>query len=443
MVVLHYLRILARIQIAKIKPDIIGITGSAGKSSTRDAIYNVLKTKYKCKITGKANSESGIPLDILGLEMKNYSIFDWLRVLILAPVKLLTNWERYEKYIVEMGVDSPDEPKNMQYLLKIIRPRIGVFVNAFAVHSEAFDKLIVTENPEERKNLAVKLIAEEKGNLIKSLPKNGWAVLNFEDKNVKKFAENITASVFGIGFETGDLRIKNIFYDVNGFRCDFELNYQGEVLKQHFELRNQILGPQYAITFALAIGAGLVNSIAFDDCVDALRLYKLPPGRMSLIRGIKDSLIIDSSYNASAETVLSALNVLEKAKTGVKKIAVLGDMRELGKEARFEHERAAAKAAEVVDEFVLIGPMMKEYFIPKLEILGFSGGRIHWFENSAEAAAFVKELIKGNEVILVKGSQNTIYLERVVEAVMDQPETADELLCRRGEYWEKIRRKFV
>ena len=459
LLLLNYIRILAKIQLWKINPDIIGITGSAGKSSVRNAVARILETKYKCKVTGKANSESGIPLDILGLEMKSYSMIDWLRISILAPIKLITNWKKYDKYIVEMGIDSPDEPKNMGYLLKILQPTIGVFINAMAVHSEPFDKLVKADNPKERKEQIIKLIAQEKGRIIESLPGDGFAILNFDDENVRRFAERTRADVYAVckghslpaparpvgGSKTGSASptmvcYENVKYNLNGFACDLLLfENDNEIAKQHLEFRKQIFGPQYAITFALAIAVGLAYNIAFDDCVDALRLYRLPPGRMSLLPGINNSHIIDSSYNASAETMLNALDVLNYAKGEAKKIAVLGDMRELGKEAKHEHERVAEKAVEIANELILVGPLMKEFFIPKAEASGFDKEKIHWFENSVQAADFVKRMIADGEVILVKGSQNTIFLERVVEAIMANPGMADELLCRRGKYWERTR----
>ncbi len=457
---LKYLRFLAKLQLAKIKPDIIGITGSAGKSSVRDAVHLILKSKYKCKVTGAANSESGIPLDILGLEMHSYSILEWLRVAVLAPIKLLTNWEKYDKYIVEMGIDSPDEPKNMSYLLSILQPRIGVFINAAAVHSELFDKLVMEKDPAKRLPLIIKRIAAEKGKMIESLPKDGGAVLNLDDKNVREFVKKTKAKVCGVcsdgcedalHFESlSDLNCvstKNIQYNLNGFSCDFEYRgtEEGErnLPSQHLEFRDQILGPQYGTTFALAIAVGLACGIAFDDCVDALRRYKLSPGRMSLLRGINDSWIIDSSYNASTEPMLAALDVLEKAGVGKKRIAVLGDMREMGAEAKLSHEIVAEKATQIADEMILVGPLMKEYFIPKAKSLGFDDDKIHWFENSAQAADFSKDLVQGGEVVLVKGSQNTIFLERVVEELMLEKDRADKLLCRRGEYWERERSNYV
>ena len=103
-ILLEYFRILAKIELKKYAPDIIGITGSAGKTSCRNAVYAILKEKYQTKVSYKANSESGIPLNILGLNPRNYSIFDWLRLAFLAPIQLLIHWEPHHKYIVEMGI---------------------------------------------------------------------------------------------------------------------------------------------------------------------------------------------------------------------------------------------------------------------------------------------------------------------------------------------------
>lgn len=136
------MRFWARLQLKKTAPDVIGITGSAGKTSCRNAVKVILQEKYKVKVSYKANSESGIPLNILGIKPCDYSTIDWLRMVILAPIKLLTNWQVFEKYVVEMGIDSPTPPKNMEYLLTIVRPRTGIFLNALPVHTAFFPEKI-------------------------------------------------------------------------------------------------------------------------------------------------------------------------------------------------------------------------------------------------------------------------------------------------------------
>ncbi len=440
---LSYIRFFAVLELKKVKPYIIGITGSVGKSSVRDAITTVLQDEYPVKVTGKANSETGIPLDILGLEMRDYSSLDWLRVSLLAPLALLFRKEKYEKYIVEMGVDSPYEPKNMSYLLKILKPNTAVFVNVHSVHSEAFDKEVSETDLEKRKDLIVKKIAQEKGKLIQSVETGGYVVVNAKDENVMGMVKGCKGEVVTVGGEDSVVSYSNVQCDLNGFKCSFAIDYMGKKDRLDLYIKDQVLGPHYAMTFGLAIAVGVTQGIEFKKCVKALENYKLPPGRMSLLKGIKGSYIIDSSYNASGSAVIDALQVLNDVSNGREKIAVIGDMRELGAEAEIEHKRIAKKLFEVAEKIVLVGPLTKKYVFDEILNRGFLKENIHWFENSFLAKDFVRDLIQGDEVILVKGSQNTIFLERVVEEIMLNKDEVDKLLCRRGKYWDNIRGKFV
>src|SRR3990167_7778197 len=132
--VLYYLRFLAKIALFLNRPQVIGITGSAGKSSTRNAVFAVLKNNFKTKMIVKGNSESGIPLGILGLAPKDYSKIDWLRMILLAPFGLF-HLLGTKYLVVEMGIDEPDPPKNMEYLLTVVKPQIAIFINVHPVHT--------------------------------------------------------------------------------------------------------------------------------------------------------------------------------------------------------------------------------------------------------------------------------------------------------------------
>lgn len=444
MLFLIYIRVFAKIQLKKINPYIIGITGSAGKTSVRNAVYTILKTKYKCKRTGKANSETGIPLDILGLSMRDYSLRDWIRVFIFVPIRVLTRWEKYEKYVVEMAIDSAKSPKNMTYLLKILKPDSAIFINALAVHSENYDHLVKERQPEERKKLIIEEIAKEKGKLIQAVEKSGYVIVHSDDENVMKIAKSCKGKIITVGKKNANIVYSNIKYDLEGFSCKFDLSYRGKKESAVLHIKNQVLGERYGINFGLGIATGISQGINFQDCVKALEKYKVPPGRLSLINGIKCSKIIDSSYNASAQTVLDSLDVLENlGKQGDRrKIAILGDMRELGSEVASEHEKVALKLIKIADEIVLVGPIMKRYVLDIITSNGFPNDKIHWFKTSFVAKDYVKDLIKGGEIILVKGSQNTIFLERVIEEIMEDKTIADKILCRRGKYWNRVRKSY-
>ena len=134
--VLYYLKFFAKLSLVFHRPKIIGITGSVGKSSCRNAVYSILRAKFKnkVKVIKKGNSETGVPLGILGLEIKDYSFLGWLKVLTRVPFGLLY-LRKTEYLVIEMGIDSPSAPKNMQYLLSIVKPDISVFLNVHPVHT--------------------------------------------------------------------------------------------------------------------------------------------------------------------------------------------------------------------------------------------------------------------------------------------------------------------
>jgi UDP-N-acetylmuramoyl-tripeptide--D-alanyl-D-alanine ligase len=451
-VFLHYIRLLAKLQLAKLnlfrkvlgkkRIKIVGITGSAGKTSTMLVTVAALEPNFKVKYSKKANSESGIPLNILGLRMKDFSLQDWFRVAGLSLVKLLTNWKIYDVYVVEMGIDEPEPPKNMEYLLRIVRPDVGVFISVTPVHAMQFEKALPKSASEVGKKASevLGLIADEKAKLISALAENGYAVLNFDDPLVKERKKLTLAEVIGVGRDT-DSQIRLTDYQVNLDGTIFKYQVDGKEIE--LGLKNFVLPLAYGINMGLALGVVHALNADFDAAVQGIKeSLSLPPGRSSLIKGIRDSFIIDSSYNASPaamETMLDLLARLGK-KTKRKKIAVLGDMRELGGQSKVEHEQLAEKAADAADEIVTVGPLMKKYFIPEASSLVLDRElKLTAYSTAGEAAEYLKKNLEGGELILVKGSQNTIFLEIVVEALMADPSQVANLLCRRGEYWREKR----
>src|ERR1035437_6401787 len=196
--VLWYLRFFARLQLKKIKPLIIGVGGASGKTSLSNFIYIILEKKFKVKQGKGKNSESGIPLDILGLQLKNYSHREWLKVMVFALLKVLTDWGKYDIYIAEMGIDSPLEPKNMSYLLKIIKPDIGVLTNISLEHSVYFDALISEADEAKRQKQILQLTADQEGLLLTSLGSEQFAVINIDDENICKFKEKVKAKTMTV-----------------------------------------------------------------------------------------------------------------------------------------------------------------------------------------------------------------------------------------------------
>lgn len=422
---LTILKLSAKLQLAKMSPKhIVGITGSAGKTSCKEAVIAVLKDRFNIK-TGKPgfNSEFGLPMDILDLDFEYSSRVDlFLKSLIFIPFRLLFDWKKFDALVFEMGIDSPTPPGDMSTLLKIVQPDIGVLLNVLPVHTAYFQ--ITGKELEEE---LVARIAMEKGKLIESLPESGWAVLNADDKNSIGFEVKTKAKIIKFGLKNNP--------DVKGFL---------------FDSRKYVFNEDHKYTFSAALAVGKVLGISVEEGKKSLeKNLTLPPGRMSLFVGVKGTTIIDASYNASKIPTISALRSLDEQfdhlssdpKVG-RKIAVLGDMRELGDLAKEEHEIVAREAVNKADFIFTFGPLMEEYFVPEAKRwLGKKGVKIkdvQAFREMDKLISTVKEFVQKGDVILVKGSQNTIFLERFVEALLASSEDVARL-CRRGKMWDRKR----
>lgn len=387
--VLIYLRFFAKTQIVKIRLlqktkkkqlDIVGITGSAGKSSTLFACQAVLSSHFKIKTNDGYNSESGLPLSILGLKISNYHLSSWLKIILLCPIKILTNWKTYDILILEMGIDSPLWPKNMDFLLSVAKPNIAIFLNASPVHLLNFQSL------EE--------IALEKSKMVNQAQ---VAIINESDKLVKKYTQN-----------------KNII-NITPTKIKFSDFYLPEI---------------YQISFGAALALARIFNINYNQAVKNIQEnFYLPPSRSSLLEGIKNTTIIDSSYNSSPIACQELLKFLSSFKT--KKIAVLGDMRELGHITPDEHQKIYNLATKSADLIISVGPETHKYF----------GDRSHKFLYWWQAAKFLKDQVKGGETILVKGSQNTIFLEELIKEILQNP-TDSKKICRQSPHWLKVKSQF-
>lgn len=439
--ILTYFRILAKVQLLKNrKAQIIGVTGSAGKSSALEAIAAILQEDFEVKVGRKANSESGIPLNILGLSPKNYSSLDWLRLLFLAPFKLITNWEKYDVYLVEMGIDGPLPPKNMGYLLSILQPNIGVFLSVGAMHTEQFDQVVLETDPSKRTLALTKAIAAEKAKLINSLPSKGLGIISADNPLILESTKKAKAPLLTFGFsDNANLVCTKIAWDASS--TSFTFSSDDTITDCH--IKNYYLPKHFGATFAAALAVAHHLGISlYRGCGLLESHFELPPGRASLIAGQNGSTILDSSYNASSQPVLDFLELLPKLPQK-KRVYVLGDMRELGSAAKEEHHKVAnalVKSVTENDQVILVGPNMHSTVYPIL-----SEKKIHtqWFENAGKAIKAVKETLSPDTIVFVKGSQNTIFLEIIIEAIMENPNDAEKILCRRGDFWDSKRAAFA
>ena len=423
------LKYFAMTALRKFKPRIVGVTGSVGKTSTKEAIFAVLSSKFRIRKNEKNyNNEIGLPLTILGVESGGGDLWKWAMVFLRAVgVVFFSRREKYPEILVlEMGADRPGDIK---YLVDLLRPDVGVVTTVGISHLEFFRD--------------VKNIAREKSILVRTLKKEGLAVLNWDDDEARKMAEGLKAKKTSYGFSEGsDVRASDIFFgyekiqDLRGADTtkikgvSFKLSYEGTTLP--VRLMRSAGRPQiYAALAAAAVG------IHFDmnllDIADALKNFQSPAGRLNLIDGIKNSVIIEDSYNSAPQSALVALEVLEKIDAR-RKIAALGDMLELGEAAEEGHREVGRKVAETADILFAVGDKAK-FIADEAEKAGLDKDKIFCYNDSLEAKIPIQNLLQEGDVILIKGSQGA-RMERISEEIMRFPDQAEKLLPRQTEEWK-------
>lgn len=427
------LAILARLTIWRYKPTIIGITGSVGKTSTKEAVFAVLKKKYRVRRAEKNyNNEIGLPLTILGIPHYGRNIFAWVSAFIRVVIRVIIRDKNFPEILVlEYGVDRPHD---MDYLLSIAKPNTAVItaIGEIPVHVEFFSGSLE--------------VAKEKAKLIQALPVNGQAVLNADDEVIFEIKNKTKAKIITFGFdEHADVRITNyelrIMNTENGNSIPegitFKIEYQGNTMPIRM---NNCFGKPQVYAAAATAAIGVVFNINLVEIAEALFEYESPPGRLRLIHGIKNSLILDDSYNASPQAMNEALDVLESL-PATRRIAVLGDMLEIGKFTEHAHRAVGDKVAKFADILFVVGP--KARFVA--EEAGTRGidkksrkldeNQIFIFDEAREAGKKLDEIMKPGDLILVKGSQS-MRMEKAVEEIMAEPERAEELLVRQDEHWK-------
>lgn len=417
------LKILAKLTIKKYRPLVIGITGSVGKTSTKEAIHAVLKHKYWVRKSEKSfNTEIGLPLAILGIENHHKNIFAWASDLTKSFFKILFTAKYPEILILEYGVQKP---KNMNYLLSIAKPFVGVVtaIGEVPVHVEFFS------GPFE--------VAEEKAKLIGAPPDKGFAILNYDDEAVYEMRKKTKAHVMTFGFnEHSDLKIlgyelrikedKNLGQIPAGITVKIE--YGGNTMPIRL---NNCFGKPQAYSAAAACLVGLAMNMNLVEIAEALQEFESLSGRLKLIKGIKNSFILDDTYNAAPEAMHMALDTLRDL-PAKRKIAVLGDMLEIGQFTEQTHRTMGLKAGKFCGIVFTVGDRAK-FIAEESKILC----KTFSFDSPIDAGKALDPMIQEGDLILIKGSQG-MRMEKTVEEIMAEPEKAKEILVRQDDFWKAM-----
>lgn len=406
----------------KYNPKVIGITGSYGKTSAKNAVFAVLNQRYRVRASqGNYNNELGVPLTIIGVESPGRSVIGWLIVFFKAFALLLKTDNEYPGVLIlEMGADHPGD---IGYLTSIAPCDIGILTAIGSDHLEFF-------KTQEK-------LAREKRIIISHLKKDGYAIVNHDDELVMAQTKHTKATVITYGLsEESDVQL--IEPAINGQGIDtkglgFKLKYQGSVVPLFID---GVVGYNtlYAALAAAAVGVSMNMNLV--DVAHGLETYKGPRGRMVLIKGIKNTLLIDDTYKGAPEATISAIDTLKsiEVSSGARRIAVLGDMLELGERSDEAHKEVGQHVAHAgVDELITVGSLGVKMAYAAQEA-GMPEHSIFSFDNSVEAGRFLQDRMKQYDIVLVKGSQGA-RMEKIIKEVMARPLHAPELLVRQGKGW--------
>ncbi|MBI4079868.1 UDP-N-acetylmuramoyl-tripeptide--D-alanyl-D-alanine ligase [Candidatus Kaiserbacteria bacterium] len=409
----------ARIVLARYKPKVIAVTGSVGKTTTKDAIYAALSDLHVRKSEKSFNSDIGVPLSILGLENAWHNPLLW-GLNLARGLSLLMRRQPYPEWlIVEVGADRPGDIRRIAQWLK---PDIVVITNVpeIPVHVEFF------RSPEE--------LAREKRSLAEHLKVGGSLILNGDDaRMVAMCAEFKHVITFGFGKH-------------NHFSASHQgiLYEKGKAVGTRFRLVRSGLAFPVSIIGALgrtrtyaalaAFAVAEVVGIESTHVARAIAAWTPPPGRMRVIKGANGSTVIDDTYNSSPAAAFAALDTLKEVKA-LRRIAMLGDMLELGRYATEAHREVGKRAAACADMLMTVGFRSRATGEAALDA-GMSEASVREYEQSESRRAgreLARELREG-DVVLVKGSQS-MRMERAVEELMAEPEKAADLLVRQEPEW--------
>jgi Alr-MurF fusion protein len=392
----------ARYTVASRGLDVIGITGSVGKTTAKEAIAAVLSARFPVfKNRANYNGIYGLPIALGELQ----------------PAQRVA--------VLEMAADHFGE---IAALCRIAPPGIAVVTTVEPAHLETFGSLDA--------------IAREKGDLVAALPAGGLAVLNADDPRVSAMRERTPARVmtFGVG-DAGhrgpahtagrqhpDVRASEIVVTREG------LHFTVDTPAGRCKVHTPLLGRHQVYAALAAIAVGLARDVALDTIADLLATLPHLPGRLNPLPGRRGSLLLDDTYSSSPAAVEAALETLA-ALEGRRRIAVLGDMLELGAYEAAGHEQAGRQAAAVADLLVTKGERARR-IADGARTAGANSEEVVVTYTAQDAAREVLDRLGPGDVVLVKGSLAT-RMEQVVRLLLDDPAAAAEVLVRQDAAWQQ------
>lgn len=401
-------------------PDIklVVVTGSVGKTSTKVAIATVLSSRYQVRLhEGNHNSEISAPLAILGIDFPDdiRSLGMWIKIFSEARRRIRQPSD-VDVIVQELGSDRPGQ---IAHYAKYILPDIAVVTAVSPEHMEFFG--------------TIETVAIEE---LTAANFSRQAIINRDDIDGEyaRYITNGNISTYGTSGAAEYSFREDDFSVENGYSGTFIAPDWSEPVPAKVKL----IGEQ-SLRVAVAAGAVAVKlGLTAEQVTVGMSRIKPVPGRMNPLRGLRNSIIIDDSYNSSPLAAKSALQTLYQL-SAPQRIAVLGSMNELGLSSEVEHKALgeACNPSELA-WVVTVGREANTYLAP---IAKRRGCQVKTFDNAIDAGGFVNSVLEPGAVVLFKGSQGDIYLEEAVKIVLHSTDDIDNLV-RQSPEWMDIKQDF-
>lgn len=413
---------LARAVVRKYRPQIVAITGSVGKTTTKSACVAVLAVRFRVRGSEKNfNNELGVPLTIIGVDAPGRNPLKWFACFLKGALMLLDSDPLYPQVLVlEMGADHPGD---IGYLMSIAPPDVGVVTAVSAAHTEFFE--------------SVDGVLAEKKKMVTRLAADKTAIVNADDEQLASVRGEIEAHRVTFGFSAhAQIRAGEITtrYGAQGTPLGTEVQLVADEETAPLYIPDAVGRPVvYAALAGVAVGRAM--GLGFPEIQLGLNAFTPPAGRMRVIAGIKKTTIVDDTYNASPRAALEALDAVAQLQNARRKIAVLGDMLELGALTESTHREVgtACAASHAFEMLVTVGPAAR-FIAGAARAGGMLESDVFSFDSAPDAGAFLQDRLHEGDIVLVKGSQG-VRCEKIVKEIMAEPERASELLVRQSEKW--------
>lgn len=432
------------------KPLIIAITGAVGKSSTKQmlgALLQATNPENRVRVPVKNyNNELGLPLTIFDRPAPGRSPLAWADLLWTAALhRYGLKQTGIRTFVLEMGADHPGD---LEHLTSIAKPHISV-VTAVTPEDENWAPVHAANYP------SIDALAKEKATLVRNVDADGTVILNADDTRVIDMRHETHARHITFGTtEAADVEIRSMrirteerMTGLMPIGLEVVLSYAQQTYTVFF---SGVFGRSIASALAAALATGVALKLSVSEMVASVERYQPLPGRVRLIPGIKGTMLLDDSYNASPVAVLAALRDLasiEIDSSKQRRIACLGEMRELGEQSAMLHERIGMEVGRLKLDFLAATGAQAEAYARGAKMAGMRDDQVKIFADTPELGLWVQDMLKPGDLVLAKASEGPmrtaegflktkgVRMERVIRELMAEPMRAGELLCRQEELW--------